>query len=88
LFCFLVELGYELRALSLQRRCSTTSATLPDHFAWFILKLGSPELLPRSGSRILPISFSQVVKITGVSHYTGLILIILYNMSGFHISFC
>jgi hypothetical protein len=43
-FCFLVELGFELRASHLQRRYSTVFATPPVDFALVILEVGSCEL--------------------------------------------
>jgi hypothetical protein len=41
---FVVGLGFELRALHLQSRGSTTSDTTSVHFALVIRKMGSPEL--------------------------------------------
>jgi hypothetical protein len=40
----LVGLVFELRALHLQSRYSTTRATLPVHFSLVILEMGSPRL--------------------------------------------
>jgi hypothetical protein len=49
---FLVELGgFELRALSLQSRCST--AIPPVHFALVILEMGSLELFALTGLETL-----------------------------------
>jgi hypothetical protein len=77
-FCFfflsfsflLVGLGFELRALHLQSRCSTAWATPPVHFALVILEMGVPWTICPGWpwTVILPISTSQVARITGVSH--------------------
>jgi hypothetical protein len=70
-FCLvLVGLGFELRALSLQSRCFTTWATPPVHFALVILEMGvlSTSCPSWLQTTILPISDSQIAKITGVSY--------------------
>jgi hypothetical protein len=67
---FLVELGFELRVLCLQCRCSTAWVMSPVHFALVILEmkvlwticLGCPWTI------ILLVSVSQLARITGVSN--------------------
>jgi hypothetical protein len=48
LFFFLMELGFELKALAANRR-STSWATTPVHFALVILEMGSFKLFLQSG---------------------------------------
>jgi hypothetical protein len=45
---FLVRLGFELRALSLQSRRSTTQTTFPVHFALVILEMHPHELFTQA----------------------------------------
>jgi hypothetical protein len=79
-FClfFLVGLTFELKTSHLQSRCSTAWAMLPVHFALVILEMGSCKLFPRAD---LLISVSQVARITGVSHWHP-ILILLFLKRG------
>jgi hypothetical protein len=67
---FLVGLEFELRALQLQSRYSTTYTTPPVHFALVILEMGvsGTIYLGWPQTSILPISASQVASITGMSH--------------------
>jgi hypothetical protein len=46
---YLVRLGFELRALLLQSRCSTAQATPPLPLALIILEIGSHELYSSAG---------------------------------------
>jgi hypothetical protein len=69
-FFFLVELGFELMALCLQSKHSTTLATLPIHFVLVILEMGFWRTICPGWpwTTILPISASQVARILGVGH--------------------
>jgi hypothetical protein len=67
-FFFLVGLGFEVRASCLQSRHSTAWAIPPVHFALVILEIGVSWGLSWPQIAILPISSSQVARITGVSH--------------------
>jgi hypothetical protein len=69
-FFFCLGLGFELRASQLQSRCSTAGATPPVRFALVILEMRVSRTICLSWPRtiILPISASQVARITGVSH--------------------
>jgi hypothetical protein len=49
-------LGFELKPLHLQTRCSTTWTTPPVHFALVILEMGTRELFAQAG---LELWFSQ-----------------------------
>jgi hypothetical protein len=75
--------GVELRAwYYLQIRRSLTWATPPVHFALVILEEGSKEVFAWSGlarTMILPISASQVVRITGMSQQGPATTNILYH---------
>jgi hypothetical protein len=64
-------LGFELRALYLKSRRSTTLATPPVHFALIILEMGVWRIIcPCWPQTSIPlISASQVARITGVSHW-------------------
>jgi hypothetical protein len=66
---FFVGLEFEFRALGLQSKRSTAWATPPVHFALVVLEMGvsGTIYLGWSPTPILPISASQVAKITGMS---------------------
>jgi hypothetical protein len=65
LFLFLVELGFELRASHLVGRCQVSQFIL----FWAFWSWDLTNYLPKlSGNSIFPISVSQLVRITGVSH--------------------
>jgi hypothetical protein len=64
----LLGLGLELRASHLQSQHPTTWATPPVHFALFILEMGGI-MKGWHQTSIVPISASQVARITGVSHW-------------------
>jgi hypothetical protein len=75
LFCFLflllVALGLELRTLYLQSRCSAFEPLLQPVLLWLFWGWGGSHELFSPGwpqTSILPISASQVARITGVSH--------------------
>jgi hypothetical protein len=66
---FFVGLEFEVRALCLQNRHSTTWVRPPVHFALVILEIGSHKLCQSwPWTMILLISASQIGRITGVSH--------------------
>jgi hypothetical protein len=70
-FCFHgVGLGFELRALHLQSRCSTSWETPIGHFALIVLEMGVLRTicLGWPPTVILLIPASQVARITSMSH--------------------
>jgi hypothetical protein len=64
-------LGFKLRALHSQSRCSTARVTPAVHFGLVILEMGvSRTVFPGwAATEIVPISTSQVIGITGVSYW-------------------
>jgi hypothetical protein len=67
---FLVGLGFELRALHLQSRCSTVSHTSSPFCSGYFGDGGLVNSLPLMATQtpFSSISASQVIRITGVSH--------------------
>jgi hypothetical protein len=57
-FFFLVELGFKLRALCLQKKHSTACATPPVDFALVILEMSLVNYLPGLASNYNPSDFS------------------------------
>jgi hypothetical protein len=58
-FFFLVELGFELRALYLQNRHHTSGTTTPVHFALVILEMESQELFVQVGLELRSSQFQS-----------------------------
>jgi hypothetical protein len=85
-----VELGFELRDSHLPSRYSLVSTTPPVHFALVTLEMGlSQSITPGyPWTVILPISASQVARITGVNHWSTVSFLLFFFLTNRVMYFC